>query len=155
MPAPVIPHRTDKDTLYNWLMPNMGYDAASDMWRPLAVDPDGSLRASGSGITPAMSSAVEASHIIKATPGTLYSLTITNTKASAQYVLVMDSATLPADGAVTLLFPPIAVGAASTTIVSFPGPLVAAAGIVVSNSSTGTFSKTIGSADCIFSWQAI
>jgi hypothetical protein len=34
-----------------------------------------------------------------------------------------------------------------------PAPLVASAGIVVCNSSTGSFTKTIGSADCAFFGQ--
>lgn len=43
MGAPVIPHRTEKDVLYNWLVGQMGYDAVNDMWRPLAVAASGSL----------------------------------------------------------------------------------------------------------------
>lgn len=133
----------------------MGWDIVNGLWLPLAVGPDGSLKASGSGIAPAMSTALEGSHVIKATPGTLYSLVITNTKASAQYVMIMDAASLPADGAVTLLFPAIAVGAASTTSITLPAPLTGATGLVVSNSSTGNFSLAHGSADCVFWWQAL
>ena len=106
---------------------------------------------SGTPITPINSTALEASHIITAGPGSLASLTITDT--TAEYILIMNSATLPANGAVTLLFPPIKVGANTTTMVVFPNPLRASAGITVCNSSTGTFTKTIGGSTCIFSAQ--
>lgn len=97
-----------------------------------------------------MSTALETSHVLKSSGGCLVSLTVTNTKASAQWILIMDAATLPADGAVTLIYPPIPISAASLVMLEFPVPLPATKGIVVSNSSTGTFTKTIGSADCVF-----
>jgi hypothetical protein len=96
------------------------------------------------------STAVEASHVFKDRAGALVSFHAFNTKASAQYILIMDSATVPANGAVVLLYPPIYVPATSNVSLNFTIPLQAANGISVSNSSTGTFTKTIGSADCIF-----
>lgn len=106
---------------------------------------------SGTPLTPINSTALEASHIIKAAAGNLASLTITD--SAAEYILIMDSATLPANGAVTLLYPPIKVAANTTTMVVLPNPYHAANGITVCNSSTGTFTKTIGGSTCIFSAQ--
>lgn len=108
----------------------------------------------GAAGTQVMSTALEASHILKASAGKLHALTVFNSKASAQFILIMDSATLPVDGAVTLLYPPIPIAAATTLVLDLPHPITAAAGIVVCNSSTGTFSKTIGSADCAF-WAQV
>jgi len=91
------------------------------------------------------STALEASHIIRATPGTLLSLTGYNSKGSAQFIQIHNSATLPADAAV-----PIAViTAAATSNFAFTIPihgLPCSTGIVVCNSSTSS-TKTIGSAD--------
>lgn len=103
--------------------------------------------------TTVVSTALEASHVLKASAGALVSLQIFNSKASAQYILVMNSATVPADGAVTLLCPPIYIAATTYLMLSFDIPLTASTGISVSNSSTGSFTKTIGAADCIFTGQ--
>lgn len=103
--------------------------------------------------TTVVSTALEASHVGKSSAGSLVSLHVLNTNTSAQYILVMNSATVPANGAVTLLYPPIYVPGTSNVSLTFPSPLVASTGIAVCNSSTGTFTKTIGSADCIFTIQ--
>lgn len=103
--------------------------------------------------TTVKSTALEASHVLKSSPGKLVSLHVFNSKASAQYILIMNSATVTADGAVTLLYPPIYVPATSNISLTFPVPLTASTGISVSNSSTGSFTKTIGSADCVFTAQ--
>jgi hypothetical protein len=100
--------------------------------------------------TTVVSTALEASHVLKASSGYLVSVSIFNSKGSAQFILIMNSATVPADGAVTLLFPPIPIPANTTVMIAFPVPLTASTGIAISNSSTGTFTKTIGSADCAF-----
>lgn len=101
-------------------------------------------------VTQVVSTALETSHVLKASPGQLVQLSVFNSKASAQFILVMNSTTVPADGAVTLLYPPIPIAAATLLVLDLPAPLVASVGISVSNSSTGTFTKTIGSADCAF-----
>lgn len=138
---------------------------------PLTQDLSGSLRVNTSGggtatapstsvqtvqlpaVTQVVSTALEASKVLKASAGQIRQLTVFNSKASAQFILLMNSATLPADGPVTLLFPPIPIAAASLLVLDFLAPLVASIGIVACNSSTGTFSKTIGSADCAFYGQ--
>ena len=100
---------------------------------------------------PVMSAAKEAWHVLKPSAGSLISMIVTSD--SDQYILLIDSATVPANGAVTLLCPPIHVSAASTTMINFDIPLRALNGITVCNSNANSFTKTIGSADCIFSAQ--
>lgn len=100
-------------------------------------------------VTQVISTALEASKVLKAEPGQLVQLSVFNSGA-AQFLLLMNATTLPADGAVSLLFPPIPIAAASLLVLDLPAPLVASTGIVICNSSTGSFTKTIGSANCAF-----
>ena len=109
------------------------------------------LQAAGLVVTPVMSTAVEGSHILAAGPAQLWSLMVLDTVS--EYVLVMNAATLPADGAVKLLCPPIAVVSGVTTLIVFPFPIPASIGIVVCTSSTGTFTKTLAGATAIFLGQ--
>lgn len=100
-----------------------------------------------------VSAALEASSIAKASAGVLRLVSgrINSTAASGTYyVLLMDSATLPADGAVTLLAAPTKIvhvtGTDSPFILDFTeGGIAASSGIVVCLSST-EFTKTIGGA---------
>lgn len=101
-------------------------------------------------VTQVVSTALEASHVLKAGAGQLVQLAVFNSAVSAQFILIMNSTTVPANGAVTLLYPPIPIAAGTLIVLDFAAPLVASTGISVSNSSTGTFTKTIGSADCAF-----
>lgn len=97
------------------------------------------------------SAALEASHVVKATAGTLWGLSVFNNSASDQYYQLFDSATLPADGVVPI--EPMKVIAGGTGSWSFSDIGRAfASGIVVCNSSTGV-TKTIGSADSLFDAQ--
>ena len=94
------------------------------------------------------STALAASLIIKAAPGRAFSISGYNSKGSAQFIQIHDSATLPADNAA-----PIAViTVAATSNFSFTIPAIGlqgTSGLVVCNSSTAA-TKTIGSADCFF-----
>lgn len=101
-------------------------------------------------VTQVVSTALEASHVLKASAGQLVQFSVFNSSGSAQFVLLMNSATVPANGAVTLLYPPIPVAAGALVVLDLPAPLVASTGIAVSNSSTGSFTKTLGAADCVF-----
>jgi hypothetical protein len=98
------------------------------------------------------SRALTASVVVKTGPGILYGFTVTNTAASAQYVLAFDAASLPADGAIPLF----AKSLPANDAVGFnwlPGRTFLT-GIVLCNSSTNT-SKTIGSANCLFDVQFV
>jgi hypothetical protein len=103
-------------------------------------------------IAPIVSTSAEASKIIKQFPSSLYSVTVLDTVD--EYIMVIDSTTVPANGTVKLLLPPIHVSANVTTMVTLNVPIRASNGIVVCNSSTGTLTKTIGGNTCIYSVQA-
>lgn len=125
---------------------------------PLQVAPDGTLAVtteSVAAVTGVVSTALEASHIIKASAGKLVSVSIDNTGASTQYYLLMNSATVPADGAVVLLYPPIPVASNTITRIDFPTPLTATTGIVICNGPNNSFTKAIGAADSIYQAQVI
>jgi hypothetical protein len=102
----------------------------------------------------ATTTAYAASLIAKAGSGTFYGMSGYNAKASAQFIQVHDSATLPADTAVPKVM--IAVPASTAFSIDFGniGGRYFSAGIVVCNSSTGP-TKTIGSADCWFDVQVV
>lgn len=86
--------------------------------------------------------------VVKASAGRLFSVNGYNSKATAQFIQVLNSATLPADTAIPVAV--ITVPGVSNFSIDF-GPLgiPLSTGIVLSNSSTGP-TKTIGSADCYF-----
>jgi hypothetical protein len=129
----------------------VGPDGQFHFWH-LANDGSLPVTTTDATATTVKSTALEASHVLKASTGSLVSLQVFNSGA-AQYILVMDSATVPANGAVTLLCPPIYIGATTYIFIPFAVPLSAANGISVSNSSTGSFTKTIGAADCVYTGQ--
>lgn len=100
------------------------------------------------GVSLVTSSALEASHVLKASAGTLVSLVGYNSGA-AQFIQVHNSATAPADAAVPKYV--FTVPASSNFSLDFPitgAPFTT--GISVCNSSTAA-SKTVGAADCFFS----
>ena len=83
--------------------------------------------------------------VVKSGSGFLIGLTGYSSNAAAQFVLIFDAATVPADGAVPVVV--IDVAATSNFSLSYtPLGRVFQRGIVVCNSSTGP-TKTIGSAD--------
>ena len=93
------------------------------------------------GITPVVSAAVEASHLIKAASGHLYSLYVT-TGVTAGYLMTFNANAVPADGGVTPVECVMA-PANSTISISFNGPPdIYSLGIVAVFSSTGCFIKT-------------
>lgn len=94
----------------------------------------------------AKSSAYEASRVIKASAGTLFSLTGYNS-GPAQFLQIFNSASVPANSTAPDLL--VAVPAQSTFAFEWRSGLVFSTGISISNSSTGP-TKTIGSNDCYF-----
>lgn len=99
------------------------------------------------------STAYEASHVLKATPGALLMLSGYNSKGSAQFIQLHDAASLPADTAVPVFTMTVATAANFTITLPIAG-MKFSTGIVVCNSSTGP-TKTIGSADCYFTAEII
>lgn len=94
----------------------------------------------------ATTAAYAASLVASDMPATLYRMRGYNSKASAQFILIHDAASLPADTAVPKVV--ITVAATSNFDIDF-GALgrLFQTGIVICNSSTGP-TKTSGSADC-------
>lgn len=78
----------------------------------------------------------------------VYSITVYNSAASAQWVLMFDASSLPADTAVPRMAFPIA---AAQTLGLYYGPMgrIFKRGLILCNSSTDT-TKTIGSANCFY-----
>lgn len=93
--------------------------------------------------TPVVSSALEGSHILKGSPGTLYALYVVN-GASSGYLMTFNSTTVPADGAVTPV-ECVPVAASSYQFINFAPqpPEFYSVGIVAVFSTTGCFTKTI------------
>lgn len=112
----------------------------------------GATSSSTSTTSRAVSTALETSRVIKASAGNLYKLTGINNKATAQYIQIFNSTTVPADTTVPIYVFFVAPGNFSFDCGSFPVPF--STGISVSNSST-LATKTIGSADCWFTAEYV
>lgn len=96
----------------------------------------------------ARSTALEASRVVKVEGGTLWAIRVTNTSASAQYIQVHNTVSVPADTAVPI--ETVLVAATNSVVIPFAYGLRCDTGISLSNSSSAA-TKTIGSADCWFS----
>jgi hypothetical protein len=94
------------------------------------------------GITPIVSTSAEGGHVLKASGGNLYAVYVT-TGATGGYLMVFNSATVPADGAVTPL-ECVNVPANQTIGISYGSgpPAVYSTGISAAFSTTGCFTKT-------------
>lgn len=101
----------------------------------------------------AATTAYAASLVVKATPGVLFGVTFYNSKGSAQWIQVHDSATLPAENAVPLVILKIPSDTSAAYDFGERG-CTFTHGIVICNSSTGP-TKTIGSADCWITAQYV
>ena len=98
------------------------------------------------------STALEASRVVKATPGVLYTLTGYSSKVTAQFIQIHNSATLPGDGGAPVITFPVPAGGVFSYSPGEKWGKFFSAGIVVCNSTTAA-TKTLGSADCWFNVQ--
>lgn len=95
--------------------------------------------------------AYETNRVVKTSAGRLYGFLGYNSKATAQFILVFDAASLPADTAVPVEVITVA-GVSNFSVEYGDHGRAFSTGIVLCNSSTGP-TKTIGSADCWFDVQ--
>lgn len=95
--------------------------------------------------TPVVSASAEGSHVLKASSGCLLAAYVYNSGAAA-FLMIFNSATVPADGAVTPI-QCIPVAAASYQYINFAPqpPEWYSTGISAAISTTGCFTKTVGS----------
>lgn len=102
--------------------------------------------ASSAGITVVVSASAEATHVLKASAGNLYSVYATNLTATAGFLHIYNATSAPADGAVTPLACVPLPSNGATSINFNPGPpSVYSTGISVAVSSASTcFTKTTG-----------
>lgn len=102
--------------------------------------------ASAAGVAPVQSSAVETGHVIKAGAGNLYDFNVSAdaTLAAAQWeVLIFNSTTVPAAGAVTPVKCYIMPAGSTSISAAFPTPLYLSTGISIAVSTATTcFTKT-------------
>jgi len=120
--------------------------------QPITLDPNGDLcveatvviipsPSAGAAIVPVVSLSVETGRVLKASAGNLYSVSVTTGAVSGR-VLVHNSTTVPAAGAVTPLDCAI-VAANSTVMLSYDPPMRLGTGISVSFSTATTcFTQT-------------
>jgi hypothetical protein len=97
----------------------------------------------GDGTVRVNSTALEKSHVLKDSGGTLLSLVVTNTNAADRYCFVFDKASAPVAVDKPILFFKVAAG----TTEAFSIPTRFSSGIAVGNSTTTGPTYTEGSAD--------
>ncbi len=119
----------------------------------LSFDSSGNVKATATpssattvGITPIVSGSAEASHVLKASAGNLYSVYATNLTATPGFLVVLNATSAPGDGAITPL-DCVVLPASGTAVINYnPGPpAIYSTGITaVVTSATTCFTKTVG-----------
>lgn len=137
----VAPSASDTFYILAKATPRVGSDGSA------AVSQSASSSASGA-LSRAANTALATSLVIKAGPGRLYSLLITNTKATAQFIQIHNTTSLPSDTAVPIYSFYVQPNSSASLGAEDFGDYFST-GITVCNSSTAA-TKTIGSADCWF-----
>ena len=102
--------------------------------------------------TNSTSTVYESSRVIKATPGTLYSILCFNSSASAQWIQLHNSTAVPINGTVPTGPIFLVPAGGNLSISSDKFGRFFSSGIIVCNSTTGP-TKTTGAADCWFDCQ--
>jgi len=97
-------------------------------------------------MAPVVSASLEASHVLKATGGTLYSAYASNlTGGSSGNLLILNATSAPADGAVSpLVCVPFSGGVASANYANVPPASFSTGIVAVVSSATSCFTKTTG-----------
>jgi len=98
-------------------------------------------------MAPVVSAALEATHVLKATGGTLYSAYASNlTGGTAGNLLILNATSAPADGAVTpvVCVPFNSSGVASANYANVPPASFASGIVAVVSSASSCFTKTTG-----------
>jgi hypothetical protein len=149
-PAPVIQIGKDSSSGLPCIV---GYSATCNV---ASTSVTGSLSlvpssASANGIAQGQSSALESSHVLKASAGNLYTIDCTTTTV-AGYLMLFNAASAPADGAVTPNRWAVVPANSTASIENGIMPSYYGTGIVAVFSSTGPFTKT-ASATAAFSWR--
>lgn len=111
-----------------------------------ALTISGTVTSTANSVTLANSTAYEASRVVKASAGTLRSLTGYNS-GPAQFVQLHNTTSLPADGQAPILILPLP--AQSGFAFEWTNGIPCSTGITICNSTTGP-TKTIGSTNCFF-----
>ncbi len=104
-------------------------------------------------VTPIVSAAAEASHVMKASPGRVYSVYATNITTTAGFLVLLNATSLPSDGAILPLacIPLPASGAASINYIPTPAGQYSTGIVAAATSASTCFTLTTGTITAFFS----
>lgn len=133
--------------------PTNGNTVGVNSSHQLSVNCVAGCSGSSSGVALTPSTTTESNHVLKASSGSLSSLTVA-IGATSGWVLVFDATSAPADGAVTpkWWFPVASNGTSGAISAAWVEPAQFSTGVTVVFSTTGPFTKT-ASATAQFSGQ--
>jgi hypothetical protein len=104
-------------------------------------------------VVPVVSASAEKGHVLKATAGHLYSAYATNVTATAGFLVLIDAAAVPTDGAITPIacIPLPASGAASFNYSPSPPGQFSTGIVAAATSASSCFTLTTGTITAFFS----